>query len=107
MIFRETAGILGAGPFTAFRKIFLPLSLPGVLAGAALVFMMSLGFFITPALLGGPRHTMAAVLIEQQASSLLDWGMASALSTLLLLLTLAIYGVYVRLTGVAGLAGAR
>jgi putative spermidine/putrescine transport system permease protein/mannopine transport system permease protein len=103
----RAAGILGAGPFTAFRKIFLPLSLPGVLAGAALVFMMSLGFFITPALLGGPRHTMAAVLIEQQASSLLDWGMASALSTLLLLLTLAIYGVYVRLTGVAGLAGAR
>jgi ABC-type spermidine/putrescine transport system permease subunit I len=103
----RAAGILGAGPFTAFRKIFLPLSLPGVLAGAALVFMMSLGFFITPALLGGPRHTMAAVLIEQQASSLLDWGMASALSTLLLLLTLAIYGVYVRLTGVTGLAGAR
>src|SRR5918994_1549199 len=82
----RAAGILGAGPFTAFRKIFLPLLLPGVLAGAALGFMMSLGLFITPAL---------------------DWGMASALSTLLLLLTLAIYGVYVRIAGAAGLAGAR
>lgn len=103
----RAAGVLGANPLVAFRKVFLPLSLPGVLAGTALVFMMSLGFYITPALLGGPRHIMAAVLIEQQANSLLDWGMASALSTLLLVLTLAIYGVYVRITGQSGLAGAR
>lgn len=91
------ASVLGASPFTAFRKIFLPLSLPGVLAGSTLVFMMSLGFFITPALLGGPRHMMAAVLIEQQANRLLNWGLASALATVLLAITLAIYAVHVRL----------
>ena len=92
------ANVLGASPFTAFRKIFLPLSLPGVLAGSTLVFMMSLGFFITPALLGGPRHMMAAVLIEQQANRLLDWGLASALATVLLAITLVIYAVHVRLS---------
>ena len=92
------AGVLGATPWGAFVKIFLPLSLPGVYAGCALVFMMSLGFFITPALLGGPRHTMAAVLIEQQANALLDWGIASALSSVLLALTSTIYLLYVRAT---------
>jgi len=101
------ASVLGATPFKAFVKIFLPLSLPGVLAGSTLVFMMSLGFFITPALLGGPRHMMAAVLIEQQANRLLDWGLASALATVLLVITLAIYAIHVRLNnrvqgGVAG-----
>jgi ABC-type spermidine/putrescine transport system permease subunit I len=92
------ASVLGASPFTAFRKIFLPLSMPGVLAGSTLVFMMSLGFFITPALLGGPQHMMAAVLIEQQANRLLNRGLASALATVLLAITLAIYAVHVRLT---------
>jgi putative spermidine/putrescine transport system permease protein/mannopine transport system permease protein len=96
------ASVLGATPWAAFLKIFLPLSLPGVYAGCALVFMMSLGFFITPALLGGPRHTMAAVLIEQQANALLDWGLASALSAVLLVLTTFIYLVYLRITRNAG-----
>lgn len=88
------ASVLGATPWQAFLRVFLPLSLPGLGAGAALVFMMSLGFFITPALLGGPRDMMAAVLIEQQANRLLEWGMASALSSVLLVLTIAIYLVY-------------
>jgi len=92
------AGVLGATPAQAFLRVFLPLSLPGVLAGSALVFMMSLGFYITPALLGGPRHMMAAVLIEDQANRQLDWGLASALATVLLVLTVAIYAVYVRLS---------
>jgi len=92
----SAAGVMGASPWQAFRKIFFPLSIPGVSAGSALVFMMSLGFFITPALLGGPRHMMAAVLIEQQANRLLDWGLASALSGVLLVLTVSIYLVYLR-----------
>jgi len=96
------AEVMGANPWTAFRKVFFPLSLPGLGAGSALVFMMSLGFFITPALLGGPRHMMAAVLIEQQANRLLDWGLASALSTVLLMLTTAIYLVYLRVMRGAG-----
>jgi putative spermidine/putrescine transport system permease protein/mannopine transport system permease protein len=94
----SAAGVMGATPWQAFVKIFLPLSMPGVAAGTALVFMMSLGFYITPALLGGPRHMMAAVLIEQQANSLLDWGLASALSVVLLVITVAIYLLYLRIT---------
>ena len=94
----SAASVMGATPWHAFVKIFLPLSLPGVAAGCALVFMMSLGFFITPALLGGPRHMMAAVLIEQQANSLLDWGLASALSAVLLVVTTSIYSIYLRVT---------
>ncbi|MFI5011806.1 MAG: ABC transporter permease [Hyphomicrobiales bacterium] len=103
----RAAGVLGANGFAAFWRVFLPLSLPGVYAGTALVFMMSLGFFITPALLGGPGHLMAAVLIEQQANDLLDWGLASALATLFLAFTVLIYLVYVRLTRQAGLEAMR
>lgn len=92
------ANVLGASPFQGFMKVFLPLSMPGVTAGFVLVFMMSLGFFVTPALLGGPSQMMAAVLIEQQANAQLNWGLASALSTVLLLITIAVYTVHVRLS---------
>jgi len=95
----RAAAVLGASPTNAFLKVYLPLSLPGVNAGVALVFMTSLGFFVTPALLGGPRHMTAAVLIEQQANTYLNWGLASALATTLLVVTLAIYLVYLRVTG--------
>lgn len=95
----KAAGVLGANPVNTFARIFLPLSMPGVSAGSLLVFMMSLGFFVTPALLGGPHGMMAAVLIEQEADRYLQWGIASAFATLLLLLTVAIYVLYVRLTG--------
>ena len=92
----RVAEVMGANPLQSFLRVFLPLSFPGISAGALLVFMMSLGFYITPALLGGPQHMMAAVLIEQQANGLLNWGLASALSTVLLVVTIAIYLVYVR-----------
>ena len=99
MTLLRAASVLGASPANAFMKVFLPLSLPGVNAGVALVFMTSLGFYVTPALLGGPRHMTAAVLIEQQANTYLNWGLAAALATTLLVITLAIYLVYLRLTG--------
>lgn len=92
----KAAEVMGANPVQAFVRVFLPLSMPGVTAGSALVFMMSLGFYVTPALLGGPKHVMAAVLIEQQANTLLNWGLASALATILLVVTAAMYLVYVR-----------
>jgi putative spermidine/putrescine transport system permease protein/mannopine transport system permease protein len=95
----RAAEVLGASPTKVFWRVFLPLSLPGLNAGVALVFMTSLGFFVTPALLGGPQHMMAAVLIEQQANTYLNWGMASALSSTLLVVTLAIYVVYLRVSG--------
>ena len=98
----RAADILGAHPLRTFFHVFLPLTRPGISAGLALVFMTSLGFYITPALLGGPRHMMAAVLIEQQANALLNWGFASALSTTLLLVTTGIYLLYLRATRGAG-----
>ncbi len=93
----RAADVLGAPPRRRFLEIFLPLSLPGVSAGVAIVFMTSLGFFITPALLGGARHTMAAVLIEEEANVQLDWPLASALATTLLIVTTVLYLVYLRL----------
>lgn len=94
----RAADVLGAPPYRRFLEVFLPLSLPGVSAGVALVFMTSLGFFITPALLGGPRLMMAAVLIEEKANIELDWPLASALATTLLLITTALYLIYLRMT---------
>ena len=88
--------ILGAGPIRLFLRVYLPLSLPGVNAGVALVFITSLGFFITPSLLGGGRTNMAAMIIEQEANTYLDWPLASAIATVLLVFTLAIYLAYGR-----------
>ena len=89
---------LGAPAWRAFLRVTLPLSLAGVSAGCALVFVLSLGFFITPALLGGGRVIMIAMLIEQQVRELLDWSFAAALSTVLLATTLAVYALIGRLT---------
>jgi len=79
---------LGAGPTTAFLRITLPLSLPGVFAGSVMCFILALGFYITPALVGGSGSMMVATLIGQQATVLLDWPFAAALSTTLLIATL-------------------
>jgi ABC-type spermidine/putrescine transport system permease subunit I len=89
---------LGASPWRAFLHVTLPLSLPGMAAGCALVFVLSLGFFITPALLGGGRVIMIAMLIEQQVRELLEWPFAAALSTVLLAATLLIYALIGRLS---------
>lgn len=78
---------LGANSKQVFWKIFFPLSLPGLFAGTILVFLLSLGFFITPALIGGRKEQMISMIIEQQVNELLNWGFASALSVALLLLT--------------------
>jgi len=79
---------LGAGRVTVFLKIILPLSLPGVFAGALITFILALGFYITPALVGGPSTLMMATLIGQQTTGLLNWPFAGALSAVLLIVTL-------------------
>lgn len=96
---KRAAEGLGAPSWRVFLRVTLPLSLPGVFAGCALVFVISLGFFITPALLGGGRVIMIAMLIEQQVREFLDWPFAAALATVLLVVTLAIYAALGRLTG--------
>jgi ABC-type spermidine/putrescine transport system permease subunit I len=99
--------ILGANPFRLFLHVYFPLSLPGVHAGTVLVFISSLGFFITPSLLGGGRTMMAAMIIEQEADIYLDWPMASAIATVLLAVTLVLYLAYGRLARVDVTRGLR
>lgn len=75
---------LGATGRTTFLRVFLPLTMPGVLAGAAFVFLLALGFFITPALLGGPHNQTAAMLIDRFVNDRLVWPLAAAASFILL-----------------------
>jgi putative spermidine/putrescine transport system permease protein len=85
----RAAHSLGASRLQAFRRVFLPLTVPGIAAGALLVFILSLGFFITPALMGGPGDIMIAMLIEREVEITMNWSFASALAVILLALTLA------------------
>lgn len=82
------AEILGANPVRAFLHAYVPMCLPGVLAGSTLVFITALGYYVTPALLGGEKDMMITVLIEQQVSKTLNWQLASALATILLVIVL-------------------
>jgi putative spermidine/putrescine transport system permease protein len=84
---------LGASPATAFRKVYFPLSLPGVMSGCLLVFVLSLGFYITPALLGSPDNSLVSQAIVLQINRLLDWGHAGAMSFVLLVTTLILLGL--------------
>src|SRR6202012_6176891 len=77
----------GARPVRAFLRVYLPLTLPGLLTGAALVFISTLGYYVTPAMLGGPRQTMIAQLIQDQIAQFGNWGIAGALSLTLIAAT--------------------
>ncbi len=95
--FGRAAANLGATPSRAFFRVFMPLTLPGVLAGALLVFVLALGFYITPALLGGLRDQMISQLIVEEVQQALDWGSASAMAVVLMVITFAILFVASRL----------
>jgi ABC-type spermidine/putrescine transport system permease subunit I len=97
-VLRAAAG-LGAPPWRVFLQVVLPLSMPGVAAGVLLVFVLSLGFYITPALVGGPRDLMVSMLIAQQVD-LLNWPYAACLSVALLATTLLLVALFQRLPGV-------
>nr|WP_294867833.1 ABC transporter permease [uncultured Pseudogulbenkiania sp.] len=90
---------LGDHPFAAFWKIYFPQTLPGVAAGALLVFIMCLGYYITPALLGSPEDQMVSYYVAFYTNVTINWGMAAALGSLLLIATLALYAVYSKLVG--------
>jgi ABC-type spermidine/putrescine transport system permease subunit I len=87
---------LGARPAAVFRQVVLPLSLPGVSAGCLLVFILALGFYITPALVGSPRDLMMAILIQQQID-LFNWPLGSALSVVLLAAALGTFAVFTKM----------
>ena len=91
---------LGATPLTAFRRVYAPQTLPAVGAGVLMVFIQALGYYITPALVGGPDDQMLSYFIAFYASKTINWGMAAALSVALLAATVALYWVYDRLVGI-------
>ena len=96
----RAATSLGAHPVVAFFTVYLPLSLPGIGAGSLLVFIISIGFYITPELVGGGREQMVSQFIAMYANELLNWGQAAALAVILLLAVAAFYALYNRIVGI-------
>ncbi len=92
----QAAAGMGASAARIFLRVFLPLTMPGVIAGSLLVFILATGFFITPALMGAPDDLMIGMLIERQIELADNWPVASVMSLILLVVTLAVYAVYSR-----------
>ena len=97
----RAARSLGATPMVAFRRVYLPQSLPGIGAGVLLVFILAIGYYITPALVGGAGDQMMSYFIADHLTRSLNWGLASALGGLLLAGVLVLYAVYERCVGVS------
>lgn len=97
--YAQAAATLGAGPVRGFVRVYFPLTLPGVLTGGVLVFVIALGYYIVPALLGGLGDTMIAQLIEQQVADFGNWGMAGTLSAALLAGTGVMLALIMRVYG--------
>ncbi|SEG60653.1 putative spermidine/putrescine transport system permease protein [Bosea lathyri] len=100
------ASSLGATQWRAFRHVLLPLTLPGLMSGSLLVFMVALGYYITPALIGGAEDQMISSVIAFFATGTANWGMAGALGLILLTVTIALYLVYGRLSRSPQMVGA-
>ncbi|WP_028035050.1 ABC transporter permease [Chelativorans sp. J32] len=101
----RSAESLGARGFSLFRHVYLPLTAPGIANGCVLVFVICLGFYVTPVLLGSPREQMIAGLIGHQIEEFLAFGMGSAMAMVLLAITLAILAIYHRRFGLDKLWG--
>ncbi|MET4222004.1 putative spermidine/putrescine transport system permease protein [Bradyrhizobium sp. LB14.3] len=96
----RAARSLGAGPFYSFWKVYFPLTLPGIAAGCLMTFILCLGYYITPALVGGPADQMVSSFVAHYTNEELNWGMASALGGILLTVTLLLYYSFSKLVGV-------
>ncbi|MQX40654.1 ABC transporter permease [Sinorhizobium meliloti] len=101
----QAAALCGANRWQSLVRVLLPLAMPGMAAGALMVFVMSLGYFVTPALLGGTSNMMLAELIAQFVQSLVNWGMGGAAALVLLVVTLALYAVQLRFFGTNRMGG--
>lgn len=99
-VYVRAASSLGASPLTAFWRIYLPQTMPGVGAGVILVFILAVGYYITPSLVGGDSGALISNLIAYHIQKSLNWGLAAALSALLLLGVLCLYWVYDRVVGI-------
>jgi putative spermidine/putrescine transport system permease protein len=95
----RAARSLGASPLSAYWRVYFPQALPGVGGGALITFILSLGYYITPALVGGPTDQMVSNFISLYINRELNWGLASALGVVLLLVTLLLYRIYLRAVG--------
>jgi putative spermidine/putrescine transport system permease protein len=98
--YERAARSLGATPWTAFWRVYFPQSLAGIGAGGLLVFILALGYYITPALVGGPTDQMVSYFIADHTNRSLNWGLASALGGFLLAGVLAVYVLYDKLVGI-------
>ncbi|WP_063534426.1 ABC transporter permease [Burkholderia sp. MSMB1589WGS] len=96
--YQRAAVSLGSHPFAAFWRVYVPQTYPGVGAGALLVFILAIGYYITPALLGGPNDQMVSYYVAYFTNVMINWGMACALGGLLLAATLVLYAIYGRFT---------
>jgi putative spermidine/putrescine transport system permease protein len=96
--YQRAAVSLGSHPFSAFWRVYVPQTYPGIGAGALLVFILAIGYYITPALLGGPGDQMVSYYVAYFTNVTINWGMACALGGLLLAATLVLYFVYARFT---------
>ncbi|MCF1502306.1 ABC transporter permease [Afifella sp. H1R] len=97
--YMRAARSLGAPPFTAFRRVYIPQVMPGIAAGSILVFIIALGYYITPALVGGAADQMISYYIAFYTTDTVNWGLAAALGTGLFAATLILYAIYSRLVG--------
>jgi len=102
--YMQAALTLGANPVRAFFRVYLPLTLPGLMTGATLVFISVLGYFVTPAMLGGVRQLMVAQLIQDQIGQFGNWGLAGALSLVLLVVTGLLLGLLHATVGLKAVA---
>jgi putative spermidine/putrescine transport system permease protein len=98
--YMRAAKSLGGTPFYCFLRVYMPQTIPGVAAGCLLTFILCLGYYITPALVGGPTDQMISGFIERAINSENNWGKASALGVILLIATLILYYVYNKLIGI-------
>jgi putative spermidine/putrescine transport system permease protein len=101
-LYVKAARSLGAGPVRSFFEAYIPQTLPGVGAAAMLTFILAVGYYITPAIVGGPDDQLASYYIAYHVNTTLNWGLASALASILLAGVLIVYGLFVKLTGGAG-----
>jgi putative spermidine/putrescine transport system permease protein len=88
---------LGSPPLAAFFRVYVPQTYPGIGAGALLVFILAIGYYVTPALLGGAEDQMLSYYVARYTNVEVNWGMACALGALLLAATLVLYAVYRRI----------
>ncbi|GGX59662.1 ABC transporter permease [Saccharospirillum salsuginis] len=98
--YMHAARSLGARPFLAFRRVYFPLTIPGIGAGSILVFILSIGYYITPALVGGQSGIFITNFIAYHMQTSLNWGLAAAIASILLFVVIAFYLVYNRVIGV-------